>query len=152
MATHAEKAVAADGSTKPVRKPRSRFVRGLYLLAGLVCVGFAYMSWLPGIPTFDFVMLAAFFFARSSDRFHSWLVGHRLFGRIIRGYQSEGFTVRSKVVASLAVIASLGFSMVVLLDSTPIRWVLTGVGLFAVVFIWTRSTKGSTAKNLPGAQ
>ena len=36
-------------------KPRNRVLRALYFGLGLICVGFAYMSWLPGIPTFDFV-------------------------------------------------------------------------------------------------
>lgn len=133
--------VSLVATTQQVRKPRSRFVRGVYLALGLLCLGLAYMSWLPGIPTFDFVMLAAFFFARSSDRFHAWLLGHPVFGRIIRGYRSDGFTVRTKAVASAAVLASLIFSMTVLVDSVPLRWVLAAVGLFAVWFIWTRPTK-----------
>ena len=62
-------------STQPVVKARSPVVRGIYFVLGLICLGFAYLSFLPGIPTFDFVILAAFFFARSSDRFHNWLVG-----------------------------------------------------------------------------
>ena len=128
-------------TTQQVRKPRSRLVRGLYLVLGLACLGLAYMSWLPGIPTFDFVILAAFFFARSSDRFHSWLVDHPVFGRIIRGYRSDGFTVRTKAVASAAVLASLIFSMTVLIDSAPLRWVLAVVGVVAVAFIWTRPQK-----------
>ena len=133
--------VSPMATTQEVRKPRSRFVRGVYLALGLLCLGLAYMSWLPGIPTFDFVILAAFFFARSSDRFHSWLVTHPVFGRIIRGYRSDGFTVRTKAVASAAVVASLVFSMTVLVDSMPLRLVLAAVGLFAVWFIWTRPTK-----------
>lgn len=133
--------VSLVATTQQVRKPRSRFVRGVYLALGLLCLGLAYMSWLPGIPTFDFVILAAFFFARSSDRFHAWLLGHPVFGRIIRGYRSDGFTVRTKAVASAAVLASLIFSMTVLVDSVPLRWVLAAVGLFAVRFIWTRPTK-----------
>lgn len=133
--------VSLVATTQQVRKPRSRFVRGVYLALGLLCLGLAYMSWLPGIPTFDFVILAAFFFARSSDRFHAWLLGHPVFGRIIRGYRSDGFTVRTKAVASVAVLASLTFSMTVLVDSVPLRWVLAAVGLFAVWFIWTRPTK-----------
>jgi uncharacterized membrane protein YbaN (DUF454 family) len=115
--------------------------RGIYFALGIVCVGFAYLSWLPGIPTFDFVILAAFFFARSSDRFHGWLLHHRWFGPIIRGYRGDGFSVRTKVVASLGVLASLSFSMLVLLDSSLVRTVLGVVGLYALWFIWTRKTK-----------
>ena len=125
----------------PARKPRNRILRGIYFGLGLICVGFAYMSWLPGIPTFDFVILAAFFFSRSSDRFHAWLTTHPIFGRVIRGYRSGGLTVRAKIVASVAVVASLGFSGVVLLDNQVVRTVLGVVGLYALWFIWTRKSR-----------
>lgn len=126
-----------------VRKPRSKMVRGVYFALGLSCVGMAYLSFLPGIPTFDFVILAAFFFARSSDRFHAWLLSHRIFGRIIRGYRTDGFTMRAKVVASLAVLASLSFSMFVLIDNGWVRLILAAVGAYAVWFIMSRPTRKS---------
>jgi uncharacterized membrane protein YbaN (DUF454 family) len=129
-----------------VTKPRSRLLRGTYLVLGLLCVGVVYFSWLPGIPTFDFVILAAFFFARSSDRFHSWLVNHRVFGKIIRGYRSDGFTVGTKVWASLAVIGSLTISVVWLTDIRWVRMVLALIGIYAVWFIWSRPTKGKTVQ------
>jgi uncharacterized membrane protein YbaN (DUF454 family) len=130
--------------TTAVRKPRSRLVRGIFFVLGIICVGFAYMSWLPGIPTFDFVFLAAFFFARSSDRFHNWLVNHKFFGRVIRGYQSDGLTPRAKLVASAAVVASVGFSAVVLVHDRTIRTILALVGVYAIWFIWTRKSKAET--------
>ena len=123
-------------------KPRSRVLRAIYFGLGLICVGFAYMSWLPGIPTFDFVILAAFFFSRSSDRFHLWITTHPIFGRVIRGYRSDGLTVRAKIIASVAVVASLGFSVIVLLDNSVVRTVLGVVGIYALWFIWSRKTPG----------
>lgn len=124
-----------------VRKPRSRLLRGLYFGLGILCVGLAYMSWLPGIPTFDFVILAAFFFARSSDRFHTWLVTHPVFGRIIRGYRSDGFTIRTKLVVAAAVVISLGFSITVLVDNLVVRLILGAVGVYAIWFIMSRPTR-----------
>ena len=47
-------------------------------------------------------------------------------------------TVRAKIVASVAVVASLGFSVVVLLDNSIVRTLLGLVGLYALWFIWTR--------------
>lgn len=116
-------------------------MRGVYLVLGVICLGFAYMSWLPGIPTFDFVVLAAFFFARSSDRFHAWLVGHPVFGRIIAGYRQGGLTTRAKSLASVAVVASLLISALLLTDSQALRIVLGLVGIAALIFIWTRPTR-----------
>lgn len=132
--------------TVAARMPRNRIVRSLYFGLGLICVGFAYMSWLPGIPTFDFVILAAFFFSRSSDRFHLWITTHPVFGRIIRGYRSDGLTLRAKIIASVAVVASLGFSVVVLLDNPVVRTILGVVGIYALWFIWTRNATPATSQ------
>lgn len=129
-----------------VAKPRSRVLRAVYFGLGLICIGFAYMSWLPGIPTFDFVILAAFFFSRSSDRFHLWITSHPVFGRVIRGYRTEGLTIKAKIVASVALVASLGFSAVVLVDNSMVRTILGLVGVYALWFIWKRkATSGSPA-------
>jgi uncharacterized membrane protein YbaN (DUF454 family) len=126
---------------RTIQKPRSRALRSIYFALGIICVGLAYLSWLPGIPTFDFVILAAFFFARSSDRFHDWLVNHPIFGKVIRGYRSDGFSIRTKLAVSLAVVASLGFSIMVLASNATVRTVMAVAGLIGIWFIWSRKTK-----------
>jgi uncharacterized membrane protein YbaN (DUF454 family) len=122
------------------RKPRSLILRGIYLILGLVCLVFLAFSWLPFIPTFDFVILAAFFFSRSSDRFHTWLVTHPVFGRIISGYRG-GLTLRMKVVATIGILASLAFSGLVLTDNRIVRTIIGLVGIYAVWFVWSRPRK-----------
>ncbi|MDX1448875.1 MAG: YbaN family protein [Acidimicrobiia bacterium] len=122
------------------RKPRSRILRAIYFVLGLICLGFAYLSFLPGIPTFDFVILAAFFFARSSDRFHAWLVNHRVFGKIINGYRG-GLTLRVKIVATMGILASLSFSGFVLTDNQIVRTIIGLVGIYAIWFVWSRPRK-----------
>ncbi|MCZ6661808.1 MAG: hypothetical protein O6951_02620 [Actinobacteria bacterium] len=47
------------------------------------------------------MILAAFFFSMSSDRFHSWMLNHKC---------SAGLTKRMKWVALIAITLSLGFS------------------------------------------
>jgi hypothetical protein len=127
-------------TSAPVEKPRSRLLRGVYFVLGLICLGLAYLSFLPGIPTFDFVILAAFFFSRSSDRFHSWLVNHPVFGRIINGYRG-GLTLRMKIVATVGILASLSLSGFVLTDNQVVRTIIGLVGIYAVWFVWSRPRK-----------
>lgn len=126
---------------KPVVKARSPLLRGVYFVLGLICLGLAYLSFLPGIPTFDFVILAAFFFARSSDTFHNWLVNHRVFGRIIAAYRGGGLTVRTKAVAAIGIVGSLTFSGIVLVDNTVLRVILVLVGIYALWFVFSRPTR-----------
>lgn len=122
------------------KKPRSKILRGIYFVLGLICLGLAYLSFLPGIPTFDFVILAAFFFARSSDRFHDWLMNHRIFGKIIRGYRG-GLTLRAKVAATVGILASLSFSGFVLTDNQVVRTIIGLAGIYALWFVWSRPRK-----------
>jgi uncharacterized protein len=122
------------------RKPRSILLRGIYLLLGLVCLAFAAISFVPGIPTFDFVILAAFFFARSSDRLHAWLINHRYFGRMVNAYQ-DGLTMKMKWWAATAITLSLGASVVFLIENSIVRTILALVWIYALWFVFSRETK-----------
>lgn len=123
-----------------VQKSRSLILRGVYVVLGLICLAFAAVSFIPGIPTFDFVILAAFFFARSSDRLHSWLVNHRYFGRMVHAYRG-GLTPRMKWWAAIAITVSLGVSVTFLIDNLAVRLVLVAVWLYAIWFVSSRPTR-----------
>lgn len=123
------------------RKPRSLLLRGLYLVLGLICLAFVPLSFLPGIPTFDFVILAAFFFSMSSDRLHGWLVNHPVYGKMIRSYRSGGLTMRMKWFAASAITLSLSFSAFIMIQNLALRIGLLAVGVFAVWFVFSRPTR-----------
>ena len=78
---------------------------GCVVLAGL---GVA----LPLLPTTPFLLLAAFAFARSSERWHDWLLGHRLFGPIIDDWRRHGaIDRRAKIVSIMSMAAVYGISL-----------------------------------------
>ncbi len=123
------------------RKARSRLLRGVFLVLGLICLALLALSFLPGIPTFDMAILAAFFFSMSSDRLYGWIMNHPVYGKMIHSYRSGGLTMRMKWVASAAIAISLSFSIFVLVDRAWLRLVLLGVGVFAVWFVFSRPTR-----------
>jgi uncharacterized membrane protein YbaN (DUF454 family) len=132
-----------EASARPRRREKARnpLLRGLYLLLGLICLALIPLSYLPGIPTFDLVLLAAFFFSMSSDRLHDWMLSHPYFGRIIRGYRDHGLTMRMKWTASVAISLSLATSAIFLTDNTVIRVVLVLVWGYAIWFVFSRPTR-----------
>ncbi|PKQ21128.1 MAG: DUF454 domain-containing protein [Actinobacteria bacterium HGW-Actinobacteria-6] len=63
---------------------------------------------LPVLPTTPFVLLAAACFMRSSERIHSWLVTHPIFGKQIADYLAgKGLRLRTKIVAIGTLWASI---------------------------------------------
>jgi hypothetical protein len=128
------------------RKARSPVVRGLLFVLGLICLGLVPLSYLPGIPTFDLILLAAFFFSMSSDKMYGWMVNHRYFGKVILGYRDHGLTVRMKWIAAFGISGSLLVSGAFLTDNVWIRLVLTLVGIYALWFVFTRPTRDLTAE------
>ena len=77
------------------------FRRVLYVALGLffVAVGIIGVV-LPLLPTTPFLLLASYFFVRSSRRLNEWLLRNRLFGPMIRDWQKYGgVRLKVKIVA-----------------------------------------------------
>lgn len=110
-------------------------------MLGLLCLALVPLSYLPGIPTIDLVLLAAFFFSMSSDRMYGWMINHRYFGRMIRGYRDYGLTMRMKWVAAAGITLSLLVSGIFLTDLLWVRLILAAVGVYALWFVFTRPTR-----------
>ena len=58
----------------------------------------------PLMPTTVFVLLAAYCFARSSERFHRWLLEHRLFGPMVRNFREGRGLPRAARFRAVALI------------------------------------------------
>ena len=114
-------------------------MRFLYAGLGLFCVALAVIGIvLPLLPTVPFLLLAAFFFANSSDRLHNWIVAHNVFGPMITDWRDNGaIRPSAKKAATLSIAAVFALS---LLLSAPVHVLgIQAVVLSAVLlFIWTR--------------
>ncbi len=110
-------------------------------MLGLICLVLIPLSYLPLIPTFDLILLAAFFFSMSSDRMYGWMTEHPYFGKVIRGYRDHGLTMRMKWTAAISITSSLLVSAVFLTDNQWVRGILAAVGVYALWFVFSRPTR-----------
>ncbi len=87
--------------------------RSLWLLLGLLCVAVAVVGiFLPLVPTTPLLLLAAFCFARSSDRLLRWLHEHPRFGPTLLDWaEHQAIARRAKVMAVLAMAAAVGLTL-----------------------------------------
>ncbi|MBC3832487.1 YbaN family protein [Undibacterium amnicola] len=93
---------------------------------------------LPGLPTVPFLLLAAWFSARSSPRLHQWLHRHPIFGKLLTDWETnKSISRKSKIIAVLMLMLSYAL-MLVRVDNS---WILISVGLLfllVAVFLVSR--------------
>lgn len=113
-------------------------IKWLFLTVGVIatCLGVIGI-FLPLVPTTPFLLLAAACFARSSDRFHRWLVEHAHLGPMVRGYlEGTGIPRRAKTVAIVMVWLTVPPSAFLLVPMPWVRALLlviaTGVTIYLV--------------------
>jgi uncharacterized protein len=114
-------------------------MRYLWAVLGLICVALAVIGVvLPLLPTVPFLLLAAFLFARSSSRLHSWLLSHPTFGPFVDDWNQFGaIRPQAKGYATLSVLAVIGLSLALGVPKLVIIIQLVTLGL-VLLFIWTR--------------
>lgn len=90
---------------------------------------------LPVLPTTPFMLLAAACFARSSPRFHRWLLNNPTFGPIIDEWHSHrSIPYRAKRTALLLIALSFGVSIAFFVPGWPAKLAMGFGGL--VLGIW----------------
>ena len=103
-----------------------------FLFLGLAVLG----GFLPLLPTTPFLLVSAGCFAKSSDKWHQWLLSNRIFGPIIKNWQDRRcISISTKIFAISLVVLSGGYSTVFLLTDIKFRILcilLIGTGLFFV--------------------
>jgi uncharacterized protein len=109
-----EEATGRPGNTPYVTGLR----RTVYKVLGWASVGMAFVGILPGIPTVPFVILAGYFFMRSSPSAHQWLQRSRWFGLMLRDWEEQRGVRRSVrnaaaglLVVSMVLITLLGWPL-----------------------------------------
>lgn len=95
----------------------------VFAAVGLISLALGALGiFLPILPTTPFMLLAAFCFARSSDRLHHYLVNHPVFGEYISNYYNHAMTPRHKA----RTLATLWFGITVscILIGALVPWII----------------------------
>ncbi|MGR4972920.1 YbaN family protein [Pseudomonas sp. LARHCG127] len=92
----------------------------------------------PGLPTTEFILLAAWAATRSSPRLSAWLENHRLFGPMLHNWRNgKVIPRRAKVGASASMLLCAGLMLVLLDHGWPVYLALAGMVL-GNLWIWSR--------------
>lgn len=110
--------------------------KALYIVLGCMALGLgAVGAVLPLLPAFPFLLLAAFCFARSSEKLHNWFIGTKLYQDNLADFVAgRGMTKKTKVriMITVTLLMSVGFIM---MHAVPVgRIVLACVWVFHILY------------------
>ena len=110
--------------------------KAFFVALGCVSLGIgAVGAVLPLLPTFPFLLLAAFCFAKSSEKLHNWFTSTKLYQENLDDFmQGRGMTKRTKlrIMATVTALMAFGFAV---MGRVPVgRVILVAVWVFHVVY------------------
>ena len=110
--------------------------RILFIVLGCIGLGLgAVGAVLPLLPSFPFLLLAAFSFAKSSEKLHRWFIGTKLYKNNLESYvKGKGMTWKTKIriMITVTILMTIGF---VMMSQVPVgRIILACVWAFHILY------------------
>lgn len=141
----------ADCAAVPVTG--SLLKRYLLALAGILCVALGWIgTFVPGLPTVGFLLIASYCFTRSCPWLEQRLIRNRWFARFLHYLDGDlEMPLKARLTALAMMWTSIAVSLsVLLLSGRRNPWLLGAIvlaGLFGTIAIWRfRRGKNSAAK------
>lgn len=99
---------------------------------------------LPLLPTTPFLLLSAYLFAKSSPRWHDWLIHHKHLGPYIHAWRNKtGLTVAQKLRISLSFTIVMAIS-IYFSPMVSIKYMLAGIWAFWTIMLLRQKTLRTT--------
>ena len=111
----------------------------IFISLGFLCIGLGCLGvFLPVLPTTPFMLLAAFFLARGSKKFHRWFVSTGLYKKHLNSFvESRSMTLKDKIriLSTATLMLALSF---LLIPRWPVRLVIGLCLLFIYYYFFFR--------------
>jgi len=131
-----EKVIHQSNSQSPILKL-------VFLCMGWLSLLIAFVgAFLPILPTTPLVILAAYFFSKSSQKVHSWLTSIPYCGNAIIDWENNRvIRPRAKIMATFCILIVFSASIYLTHLSFGLKTMLACIGSGVLVFIHTRKSR-----------
>ncbi len=111
-------------------------VKILYIAAGTLSVLLGIVGIVvPGLPTTPFILLAGWFYLRSSKRLYQKLANHKQLGKYVQSYQN-GLPRKAKYRTFLLMWPMILLSCIMFIHIWPIRVAVLLSGAAGTIVVW----------------
>lgn len=121
----------------------------LLIAVGMLSVGLGIAGiFLPLLPTTPFLLLSAWCFARSSDRFYAWLMNHPALSIYIKSYlEKRGVPLKTKAIALVLLWTSISLSVFFVVSLLYVRLLLVLIASGVTIHILKLKTLSQKDEN-----
>lgn len=120
-----------------------RFKRHLYLFAGFVALLLGAIGVvLPLLPTTPFVLVAAFFFSKGSEKMHQWLLNQKNFGPMIRAWEKyRVIPYKAKLVSTVMMLTMISYPLFFRPFALWLKVLVVFTIFYAMWFVWSHRSE-----------
>lgn len=128
--------------SKKINISKNEPVRQIWFILGLISTGLGIAGYiLPVMPGTTFILIAAYCFARSNEKYYNKLRNSKWFGQTIRDFQEgKGMSLKAKWTACIMIISSISISLY-FASNQYVQIFLVACGIFALSVVFMQKTK-----------
>jgi uncharacterized protein len=114
-----------------------KIVKPFFLITGIISLVLGFIGiFLPLLPTTPFILFAAYCFARSSEKFHNYLMNHKRFGKMVSDfYEKKIITIQIKIVAVTMMWTMLLVSITFFMPFIFVKVIVIAIGVAVTIYI-----------------
>jgi len=112
----------------------NKSIRLLWVLLGSISVGMGVIGiFVPGWPTTIFLIVASYFYIRSSEKLYNWLLNNKILGIYLKNYYSgKGMPLQAKI---LSLFLMWGFGLLSIFLWIPGNLLMIKITVFILLVI-----------------
>ncbi len=118
------------------------FTKIVFIILGSICLMLGVIGIIvPLLPTTPFLLLAAFFYGKSSHRLQQWLFNNKVFGSYLTNYvEGRSISIRNKIYTLLLLWLAIGYTIFFAISNFLIRMLLLLIAICVTIHILTIKT------------
>jgi uncharacterized membrane protein YbaN (DUF454 family) len=125
------------------------FKKIVCIILGSICVILGSIGIIvPLLPTTPFLLLAAFFYGKSSHRLQQWLFNNRVFGSYLTNYvEGKGISIKNKTFTLIILWLAMGYTIFFAISNLLIQMLLLLIAICVTIHIITIKTIKQQSSN-----